>query len=96
MIIMMRCHVLLLLLLLLLLMMMMMMMACRRVAPVRGVRAGAIAEGGGARTPCTPCVLTGAGGDNGIDRDKNRLRFPYDSTFLRSHYLHSHPHNGSE
>jgi hypothetical protein len=37
MVITMCCHVLLL-----------MMMACRRVAPMRGVRAGAIAEGGGA------------------------------------------------
>jgi hypothetical protein len=42
MVITMCCHVLLL-----------MMMACRRVAPMRGVRAGAIAEGGG-RAPCTP------------------------------------------
>jgi MFS family permease len=36
-------------------------------------------------------VRTGAGGDNGIDHTKNWLRVPYDSTFLRSHYLHPHP-----
>jgi hypothetical protein len=35
---------------------------------------------------------TGAGEDHGIDHDKNWLRFPYDSTFLRSHYLHPHPY----
>jgi hypothetical protein len=34
---------------------------------------------------------TGGGEDNGIDRNKNWLRFPYDSTFLRSHSLHPHP-----
>eukprot|EP01049_Picozoa_sp_SAG25_P016548 SAG25_NODE_3849_length_950_cov_1.002350_2_plen_86_part_00 len=38
------------------------------------------------------CVLcTGAGEDNGIDHSKNWLRFPYESTCLRSHYLHLHP-----
>ena len=37
-------------------------------------------------------INTGAGEDNGIDHDKNWLRFPYDSTFLRSHYLHPHPY----
>jgi hypothetical protein len=31
-------------------------------------------------------------GDNGIDHRKNWLRFPYDSTVWRSHYLHPHPH----
>jgi hypothetical protein len=36
-------------------------------------------------------LSTGAGEDNGIDHDKNLLRFPCDSTFLRSHYLHPHP-----
>ena len=35
---------------------------------------------------------TGAGGDNGIEHNKNWLRFPYDSTILRSHYLHPHPY----
>eukprot|EP01047_Picozoa_sp_COSAG01_P035399 COSAG01_NODE_2713_length_7209_cov_5.300844_1_plen_399_part_00 len=35
---------------------------------------------------------TGAGEDSGIDHNKNLLRFPYDSTFLRSHYLHPHPY----
>jgi hypothetical protein len=39
----------------------------------------------------TSLGCTGAGGDNGIDHNKNWLRFPYDSTFLRSHYLHPHP-----
>jgi hypothetical protein len=34
---------------------------------------------------------TGAGGDNGIAHSKNRLRFPHDSTLLRSHELHPHP-----
>eukprot|EP01047_Picozoa_sp_COSAG01_P069833 COSAG01_NODE_10434_length_2166_cov_8.532656_3_plen_189_part_00 len=37
-------------------------------------------------------LCTGAGGDNGIDHNKNGLRFPYVSTFLRSHYLHPHPY----
>jgi hypothetical protein len=37
-------------------------------------------------------VRTGAGEDNGIDHHQNWLRFPYDSTFLRSHYLHPHPY----
>jgi hypothetical protein len=33
------------------------------------------------------------GGDNGIDHNKNWLRFPYLSTFWRSHHhLHPHPH----
>jgi serine/threonine protein kinase len=36
-------------------------------------------------------VRPSPGGDNGIDHNKHRLRFPYDSTFLRSHYLHPHP-----
>jgi hypothetical protein len=35
---------------------------------------------------------TGAGEDHGIGHDQNWLRFPYDSTFLRSHYLHPHPY----
>jgi hypothetical protein len=35
---------------------------------------------------------TGAGEDNGIAQNQNWLRFPYDSTFLRSHYLHPHPY----
>jgi hypothetical protein len=39
-----------------------------------------------------PVKRTGAGGDHGIDHHKNWLRFPYDSTFLRSHYLHPHPY----
>jgi hypothetical protein len=30
-------------------------------------------------------VNTGAGADNGIDHDMKWLRFPYDSTRLRSH-----------
>jgi hypothetical protein len=43
------------------------------------------------------CVLSaragmGAGGDNGIDHNKNCLRFPDISTFWRSHYLHPHPY----
>eukprot|EP01047_Picozoa_sp_COSAG01_P014380 COSAG01_NODE_698_length_14177_cov_13.550039_12_plen_215_part_00 len=33
----------------------------------------------------------GAGGDDGIDHNKNWLRFPYDSTFWRSPYLPPHP-----
>jgi hypothetical protein len=41
------------------------------------------------------CASTCAGEDNGIDHNKNWLRFPYDSTFLRSHYLHPHPSVGS-
>jgi|EP01047_Picozoa_sp_COSAG01_P014528 hypothetical protein len=40
------------------------------------------------RTPTT----TGAGADNGMDHDQNGLRFPYDSTLLRSHYLHPPPY----
>ena len=36
-------------------------------------------------------TISGAAGDNWIDHQKNWLRFPYDSTFLRSHYLHPHP-----
>jgi hypothetical protein len=39
-------------------------------------------------------IITGAGEDHGIDHNKNLLRFPYDSTFLRSHYLHPHPYHG--
>jgi hypothetical protein len=35
---------------------------------------------------------TGAGEDNGIDHHQKSLRFPYDSTFLPSHYLHLHPY----
>jgi hypothetical protein len=35
---------------------------------------------------------TGAGEDNGIDHNKNWLRFTYDSKVLRSHYLHPHPY----
>jgi hypothetical protein len=38
---------------------------------------------------------TGAGGDNGIDHNKNCLRFPYVSTFLRPRYLHPHPYTAS-
>jgi hypothetical protein len=34
---------------------------------------------------------TGAGGDNGIDHDKNWLRFPYVSTSWRPHHLPPHP-----
>jgi hypothetical protein len=42
---------------------------------------------------CHPTTsVTGAGGDIGIDHRNNWLRFPYDSTFLRSHYLHPHPY----
>jgi hypothetical protein len=37
-------------------------------------------------------LATGAGGDHGIDYTQNWLRFPYDSTFLRSHHLHLHPY----
>jgi hypothetical protein len=36
-------------------------------------------------------AVTGAGGDNGIDHNMIWLRFPYVSTFWRSHYLHPHP-----
>jgi hypothetical protein len=48
--------------------------------------------------PCVPRlspplhIATGAGGDNGIDHDKNWLTFPYVSICWRSHYLHSHPY----
>jgi hypothetical protein len=35
---------------------------------------------------------TGAGEDNGIDHHQKWLRFPYDSTCLRSQYLHPHPY----
>eukprot|EP01047_Picozoa_sp_COSAG01_P037399 COSAG01_NODE_2968_length_6788_cov_4.595904_7_plen_168_part_00 len=35
---------------------------------------------------------TGAGGDNGVDHHKHCLRFPYDPTVLRPHYLHPHPY----
>jgi hypothetical protein len=35
-------------------------------------------------------AVAGAGGDNGIDHNENCPRFPYVSTFLRSHYLHPH------
>jgi hypothetical protein len=38
---------------------------------------------------------TGAGEDNGIAQNQNWLRFPYDSTFFRSHYLHPHPYAGA-
>jgi hypothetical protein len=31
--------------------------------------------------------------DNGIEYNKNRLRFPYDPTFLQSHDLHPHPYH---
>jgi hypothetical protein len=37
-------------------------------------------------------IHTGAGEDNGVDHNNNGLRFPYDSTFLRSQYLHPHPY----
>jgi hypothetical protein len=43
------------------------------------------------RTEPSGCPA-GAGEDHGIDHDKNWLRFPYDSTVVRSHYLHPHPH----
>jgi hypothetical protein len=43
------------------------------------------------RTP-EVCCSTAAGGDHGMDHHQNWLRFPYDSTFLRSHYLHPHPY----
>jgi hypothetical protein len=36
---------------------------------------------------------TGPGRDNGIDHAKNCLRFPYDSTCLRSHDRHPHPYH---
>jgi hypothetical protein len=39
---------------------------------------------------------TGAGGDNGIDHNKNWLRFPYASEFSRSHDLHPHPYQLSK
>jgi hypothetical protein len=42
---------------------------------------------------CPIYIYTGAGEDNEIDHDKNWLRFPYDSTFVRSHYLHPHPYS---
>jgi hypothetical protein len=38
---------------------------------------------------------TGARGDNGIDHNMNWLRFPYDSTFWRSHHLPPHPYHGN-
>jgi hypothetical protein len=38
------------------------------------------------------CVRkTGCRGDNGMDHDKNPLRFPYASVLLRTHYLPPHP-----
>jgi hypothetical protein len=45
------------------------------------------------RWMATPLELsgTGAGEDNGIDHDKNPLRFPYVTEFSRSHDLHPHP-----
>jgi hypothetical protein len=36
--------------------------------------------------------LTGAGGDNGTDHNQNWLRFPYVSTFWRSHHLPPQPY----
>jgi hypothetical protein len=47
------------------------------------------------RTTCVAANVsaTGAGVDNGIGHNKNRLRFPYDSTLLRPHALHPHPHS---
>jgi hypothetical protein len=41
-------------------------------------------------------ATTGAGEDHGIDHNENWLRFPYDSTFLRPHYLPPHPHPYTE
>jgi hypothetical protein len=49
--------------------------------------------GGAEHAP--PVVSTGAGGDHGIDDDQNWLRFSYDSTFGRSHYLHPHPYDSA-
>jgi hypothetical protein len=46
-----------------------------------------VCGGGG----CQSRRCTGTGGDNGIDHNKNTLRFPYASEFWRSHYLHPHP-----
>jgi hypothetical protein len=37
-------------------------------------------------------VFPGAGGDHGIDHNKNWLRFPYISMFWRSHHLPPHPY----
>eukprot|EP01047_Picozoa_sp_COSAG01_P016156 COSAG01_NODE_821_length_13328_cov_2.385441_6_plen_290_part_00 len=45
----------------------------------------------GSSRPCVPRDIGRAGEDSGIDHHTNWLRFPYDSTFLRSHYLHPHP-----
>ena len=39
---------------------------------------------------CTTC--TGVGEANWTDHNKDRLRFPYDFIFSRSHYLHPHPY----
>eukprot|EP01047_Picozoa_sp_COSAG01_P006986 COSAG01_NODE_258_length_20077_cov_124.162429_8_plen_107_part_00 len=50
-----------------------------------------IAEVGAQHDPQLVIPATGAGEDNGIDHNKDRLRFPYDSTFWRSHYLRPHP-----
>eukprot|EP01047_Picozoa_sp_COSAG01_P042501 COSAG01_NODE_3715_length_5769_cov_2.903175_7_plen_251_part_00 len=44
-----------------------------------------------ARTEPSGCPA-GAGEDDGMDHGKHRLRFPYDSTVLRPHCLHSHPY----
>eukprot|EP01047_Picozoa_sp_COSAG01_P022754 COSAG01_NODE_1363_length_10560_cov_2530.174773_2_plen_293_part_00 len=48
--------------------------------------------GGSIRQPAQRPTHTGAGGDHGIDHDQTWLRFPYDSTALRPHYLHPHPY----
>jgi hypothetical protein len=42
-------------------------------------------------TPALPS--TGAGEDHGIDPNQSRLKFPYDSTFVRFHDLHPHPYH---
>eukprot|EP01047_Picozoa_sp_COSAG01_P049621 COSAG01_NODE_4936_length_4610_cov_4.930836_2_plen_128_part_00 len=50
--------------------------------------AGAL--GGGPPPPPPRMRCAGAGGDNGIDHNKNWLRFPYDSTFFSPVPFHEH------
>eukprot|EP01047_Picozoa_sp_COSAG01_P046113 COSAG01_NODE_4302_length_5160_cov_16.365936_6_plen_89_part_00 len=62
------------------------MMACTRMRRRHGRRSSRVRtlRGGG-----------GGGGDNGIDHNKNWLRFPYVCIFSRSHDLHPHPYTAA-